>query len=152
MPIAATQLPATRITIFVQGCLRETMNAETMATMTNKVAMIPISPRTLCKSASVRRSMKDLHRTQGATAFPGIHAVVRRLSLEIDIHVPNGTFDHYYIRMAMPNGSPLREPINRAADRNHNARVFQPSIAQNALLSLSLAYRCSTICNRFGEH
>jgi ABC-type amino acid transport substrate-binding protein len=25
-----------------------------------------------------------------------------------------GTFDHYYICMAMPDGSPLREPINRA--------------------------------------
>ena len=93
--------------------------------------------------------MKDLHRTQGATAFPGIHAGVRRLSLEIDIHLPAGTFDHYYIRMAMPNGSPLREPISRAADRNHNARVFQPSIARNALLSLSLSYWWSTIYNPF---
>jgi ABC-type amino acid transport substrate-binding protein len=30
------------------------------------------------------------------------------------VHVLAGTFDHYYLSMGMPNGSPLREPINRA--------------------------------------
>ena len=30
------------------------------------------------------------------------------------VHVLAGTFDHYYMSMGMPNGSPLREPINRA--------------------------------------
>ena len=40
MPIAATQLPATRTTILVQGSLSETMNAETIATMTNSVASL----------------------------------------------------------------------------------------------------------------
>jgi len=30
------------------------------------------------------------------------------------IHVLDGTFDHYYLSMAMPSGSPLREPLNRA--------------------------------------
>ena len=45
MPIAATQLPATRTTILVQGCLRETMKAEAIATMTKSVVMMPISPR-----------------------------------------------------------------------------------------------------------
>ena len=30
------------------------------------------------------------------------------------VHVLAGTFDHYYVSMGMPNGSPLREPINRA--------------------------------------
>jgi ABC-type amino acid transport substrate-binding protein len=30
------------------------------------------------------------------------------------VHVLSGTFDHYYVSMAMPSGSPLREPLNRA--------------------------------------
>ena len=30
------------------------------------------------------------------------------------IHVLPGTFDHYYVSMAMTTGSPLREPLNRA--------------------------------------
>lgn len=30
------------------------------------------------------------------------------------VHVLAGTFDHYYVSMGMPDGSPLREPINRA--------------------------------------
>jgi ABC-type amino acid transport substrate-binding protein len=30
------------------------------------------------------------------------------------VHVLAGTFDHYYVSMAMPSGSPLREPVNRA--------------------------------------
>ena len=30
------------------------------------------------------------------------------------VHVLAGTFDHYYVSMAMPEGSPLREPLNRA--------------------------------------
>ncbi|MBL0714803.1 MAG: transporter substrate-binding domain-containing protein [Desulfosarcina sp.] len=30
------------------------------------------------------------------------------------VHLLAGTFDHYYVSMGMPNGSPLREPINRA--------------------------------------
>ena len=36
------------------------------------------------------------------TAFPG------------RVQVLAGTFDHYYVSMAMPSGSPLREPLNRA--------------------------------------
>jgi polar amino acid transport system substrate-binding protein len=42
--------------------------------------------------------LKDLVRTE----FPG------------QVHVLAGTFDHYYVSMAMPPGSPLREPLNRA--------------------------------------
>jgi ABC-type amino acid transport substrate-binding protein len=30
------------------------------------------------------------------------------------VHVLAGTFDHYYVSMAVPSGSPLREPLNRA--------------------------------------
>jgi ABC-type amino acid transport substrate-binding protein len=30
------------------------------------------------------------------------------------VRVLVGTFDHYYVSMAMPSGSPLREPLNRA--------------------------------------
>jgi len=30
------------------------------------------------------------------------------------VHVLAGTFDHYYVSMALPSGSPLREPLNRA--------------------------------------
>jgi ABC-type amino acid transport substrate-binding protein len=30
------------------------------------------------------------------------------------VHVLAGTFDHYYVSMGMPSGSPLREPLNRA--------------------------------------
>jgi ABC-type amino acid transport substrate-binding protein len=30
------------------------------------------------------------------------------------VHVLPGTFDHYYVSMALPSGSPLREPLNRA--------------------------------------
>jgi ABC-type amino acid transport substrate-binding protein len=30
------------------------------------------------------------------------------------VHVLAGTFDHYYMSMAVPSGSPLREPLNRA--------------------------------------
>jgi ABC-type amino acid transport substrate-binding protein len=30
------------------------------------------------------------------------------------VHVLAGTFDHYYVSMALPPGSPLREPLNRA--------------------------------------
>ena len=30
------------------------------------------------------------------------------------VHVLAGTFDHYYVSMAMPEDSPLREPLNRA--------------------------------------
>jgi ABC-type amino acid transport substrate-binding protein len=30
------------------------------------------------------------------------------------VHVLAGTFDHYYVSMAMPSGSQLREPLNRA--------------------------------------
>jgi ABC-type amino acid transport substrate-binding protein len=30
------------------------------------------------------------------------------------VHVLPGTFDHYYVSMGMPSGSPLREPLNRA--------------------------------------
>jgi ABC-type amino acid transport substrate-binding protein len=30
------------------------------------------------------------------------------------VHVLAGTFDHYYVSMAMPSGSPLREMLNRA--------------------------------------
>ncbi len=30
------------------------------------------------------------------------------------VHVLADTFDHYFVTMGMPNGSPLREPINRA--------------------------------------
>ncbi|MEE9122731.1 MAG: transporter substrate-binding domain-containing protein [Syntrophobacteria bacterium] len=30
------------------------------------------------------------------------------------VHVLAGTFDHYYASMAVPSGSPLREPLNRA--------------------------------------
>ena len=36
------------------------------------------------------------------TAFPG------------RVQVLAGTFDHYYVSMAVPSGSPLREPLNRA--------------------------------------
>lgn len=42
--------------------------------------------------------LKDLARTE----FPG------------RVHVLAGTFDHYYVSMAVPSGSPLREPLNRA--------------------------------------
>jgi polar amino acid transport system substrate-binding protein len=42
--------------------------------------------------------LKDLART----AFPG------------RVQVLAGTFDHYYMSMAVPSGSPLREPLNRA--------------------------------------
>ena len=42
--------------------------------------------------------LKDLVRTE----FPG------------RVHVLAGTFDHYYVSMAMTPGSPLREPLNRA--------------------------------------
>ena len=42
--------------------------------------------------------LKDLART----AFPG------------RVQVLAGTFDHYYVSMAVPSGSPLREPLNRA--------------------------------------
>jgi ABC-type amino acid transport substrate-binding protein len=30
------------------------------------------------------------------------------------VHVLAGTFDHYYVSMALPSGSPVREPLNRA--------------------------------------
>jgi polar amino acid transport system substrate-binding protein len=30
------------------------------------------------------------------------------------VHILTTTFDHYYVSMAMPSGSPLREPLNRA--------------------------------------
>ena len=30
------------------------------------------------------------------------------------IQVLPGTFEHYFVCMAMPGGSPLREPLNRA--------------------------------------
>ena len=30
------------------------------------------------------------------------------------VYVLPGTFDHYYVSMALPSGSPLREPLNRA--------------------------------------
>jgi ABC-type amino acid transport substrate-binding protein len=30
------------------------------------------------------------------------------------VHVLASTFDHYYVSMALPSGSPLREPLNRA--------------------------------------
>ena len=30
------------------------------------------------------------------------------------VHVLPGTFDHYYVSMGLPSGSPLREPLNRA--------------------------------------
>ena len=30
------------------------------------------------------------------------------------VRVLPSTFDHYYLTMAMPTGSPLREPLNRA--------------------------------------
>jgi ABC-type amino acid transport substrate-binding protein len=30
------------------------------------------------------------------------------------VYVLTDTFDHYYVCIGMPNGSPLREPINRA--------------------------------------
>ena len=30
------------------------------------------------------------------------------------VHVLPGTFDHYYVSMALASGSPLREPLNRA--------------------------------------
>jgi ABC-type amino acid transport substrate-binding protein len=30
------------------------------------------------------------------------------------VHVLAGTFDHYYVSMGIPQGSPLREPLNRA--------------------------------------
>ncbi|MBT8367524.1 MAG: hypothetical protein KJP23_22760 [Deltaproteobacteria bacterium] len=42
--------------------------------------------------------LKGLVRTE----FPG------------QVHVLAGTFNHYYMSMGMPTGSPLREPINRA--------------------------------------
>jgi ABC-type amino acid transport substrate-binding protein len=41
-------------------------------------------------------------RQVGKTEFPG------------RVQVLAGTFDHYYVSMAMPPGSPLREPLNRA--------------------------------------
>lgn len=44
MPMAATQLPATRTTILAQFFFRETTNAEISATSTKSAAMIPISP------------------------------------------------------------------------------------------------------------
>jgi polar amino acid transport system substrate-binding protein len=30
------------------------------------------------------------------------------------VHVLAGTFDHYFVSMGMPHGSPLRKPINIA--------------------------------------
>mgnify|MGYP001815439748 CR=1 FL=1 len=42
--------------------------------------------------------LKDLAKTE----FPG------------RVRVLAGTFDHYYVSMAVPSGSPLREPLNRA--------------------------------------
>ena len=42
--------------------------------------------------------LKDLAKTE----FPG------------RVHVLAGTFDHYYVSMAVPSGSPLREPLDRA--------------------------------------
>jgi len=58
--MAATQLPATRTTILVQGRLRETMNAETIATITNSVAMMPISP--ISQGDTVQSAMNEAHR------------------------------------------------------------------------------------------
>jgi polar amino acid transport system substrate-binding protein len=37
-----------------------------------------------------------------------------RTELQGRVQVLAGTFDHYYVSMAVPSGSPLREPLNRA--------------------------------------
>jgi len=34
------------------------------------------------------------------------------------IHVLPEIFDHYYLSIAVPQGSPLREPLNRALLKN----------------------------------
>ena len=45
------------------------------------------------------------------------------------VHVLPETFDHYYVSMAVPQGSPIREPLNRAIlkfmDTNQWTRIVE---------------------------